>query len=154
MHRYVGWKVPLLLESEEADLTRVKVSDGDIDDVEGQYYSNETDQYDGSDPANWNKLMTNITNSTTISYDEYENTSIDVNPSRFYAMFNELTPMEAPQTANEKVSAEKIADLLDKVRPYIGRKIYIGKEGRCHYFMRPEAVGNGIKMNCTLSITM
>lgn len=153
-HNYVGWKVPLPIESVETEQTKTIVSMEAPSDTPGEYNYNETDRYDGSNPANWDKYMTNTTRVTTVTFEEYDDVHIDDNPSRFYAMYNELLPMENPQTANDIISATRILDTLELVRPYVGKKIYVGKQGRCHYFMQPEAVGGGIRMNCTLSITM
>lgn len=89
-----------------------------------------------------------------MSFEKYETVGPFENPSRFYGMYNPLTPIRNPQTEKEKKSAQIIADTLQKLSPYAGRKIYIGKEGRCHYFMKPEAEAGGIRMNCTLSISM
>lgn len=153
-YRYVGWKVPLLIESEEIDRTRVIVSAGDIDIVAGEYHSNETDQYDGSDPANWDKLMTNITDSTTISYDEYEDVTIDINPSSLYNMYDPLSVINNPQTAGEVDANKIIINALESIRPYIGRKICVGKHGLYSYFLKPEVAGSDIRMNCFLSVSI
>ena len=86
-----------------------------------------------------------------MQFKEYEDVYIDDNPNRFFAMYNALTPMQNPTTEKEKVSAQIIIDTLQKIAPYIGRKIYIGKQGIYHYFMKPEMEGNGIRMNCFMS---
>ena len=75
------------------------------------------------------------------------------NPGRFYNMYNPLYPIKNPQTEREKISAKIIDEILDAVRPLLDKETFIGTEGRCRYFMRPEAVGDGIRMNCTLTIS-
>ncbi len=153
LDKYLGWKVPLLVETEQQEYTQTVVTEDELDIDLTEAYQNETDNYDGSDSSNWDKYMTNITKVSTMSFEEYEHAYIDENPSRFHGMYNPLTPMQNPQTEKEKISAQKILDTLAKITPYVGKKIYVGQEGRCRYFMKPEAEAGGIRMNCFLSIS-
>lgn len=98
--------------------------------------------------------MTNITKVKKISFEEYEDVYIDDNPSRFFGMYNPLTPIHNPQTEKEKKSAQIILDTLSKIAPHAGKKIYIGKQGRFKYFMKPEIEGDGIRMNCFMSVSI
>lgn len=154
LDKYLGWKVPLLVETEQQEYTQTIVTEEDLNIDVSEVHQNETETYDGSVKENWDKYMTNITRVKTMSFEEYETVKPFENPSRFHGMYNPLTPMQNPQTEREKKSAQIILDTLQKLTPYIGRKIYIGKEGRCHYFMKPEAENGGIRMNCFLSISM
>ena len=97
--------------------------------------------------------MTNSTQVKTVSIEEYENAYIDDNPSKFHAMYNPITPITNPHTDEEKKAAQTISNILQQLTPFVGKKIYIGKEGRCHYFLRPEEDSGGIRVNCLLSIS-
>lgn len=88
-----------------------------------------------------------------MSFQDYEEVYIDDNPARFYAMHNPLIPIQNPQTKAEKEAVHTILDTLEKLTPYLGRNIYVGKQGRARYFMKPEAVSGGIQMNCSLVIS-
>lgn len=153
LEKYVGWKVPLMLETEEQEYTQTIVTKKDLDIDMSEIHQNETDTYDGSNKENWNKFMTNITREKTMSFEQYEDVYIDDNPSRFFGMYNALTPILNPQTEKEKKSAEIILDTLSKVAPFAGKQVYIGKQGIYHYFMKPEIEGNGIQMNCFMSFS-
>lgn len=151
--KYDGWKVPLLIETEHREYTQTIVTSEELDIDTSEINQNETDGFDGSDKSNWSKRLTNITSSKTVSFEDYEDVYIDDNPSRFHAMNNPLTPIKDPQTEKEKKGAAIILDTLRKLTPYVGRSIYVGKQGSYRYFMKPEIVGDGIRMNCTLSVS-
>jgi len=151
IERYIGWKVPLLLEAEQHERAEIVVTDDELTVSDSETRQNETDAYDGSDRANWNTHMTNISDTKQVCVDEFENVYLDDNPSRFCAMYNALETIPNPQTEKEIASASIIEATLKLVEPYIGKQVYIGKQGRCHYFMKPERSGNGIKMNCRLT---
>lgn len=93
-------------------------------------------------------------NSTTFSWDDYEDVSLDIDPSRLYAMHNPLTKIDNPQTKRDIEANVSIDRILESIRPYIGRKICVGKHGSYSYFLKPEAVGTGIRMNCFVSVSI
>lgn len=150
---FVTWKVPLLVSVEERDYTHTTVSSEDLSIYETNNHQNETDAYDGSDASRWNKYLTNVSREKIVTFEEYEDVHVEDHPSRLFAMHDPLTTIKNPQSEKEKVAAQIIDDLLGKVSPFLGKKIYIGKEGRFNYFMKPEAVGDGIRMNCFISIS-
>lgn len=153
LDKYLGWKVPLLVETEQQEFTRTIVTNDELEVDVSEVHQNETDAYDGSDKSNWDKHMINITKVQTMTLEDYEEVYIDDNPARFYAMHNPLIPIQNPQTEAEKEAAQIILDTLQKLTPYLDRNIYVGKQGRARYFMKPKAVSGGIMMNCSLAIS-
>ena len=72
LDKYLGWKVPLLVETEQQEYTQTIVTEEDLNIDVSEVHQNETDTYDGSVKENWDKYMTNITRVKTMSFEEYE----------------------------------------------------------------------------------